>query len=156
METWFILRGWKITSVGKVAFISFKIKRPISNGTLSNKFRTLMNWSSISWKEQLLWRIWVTLDCLCSDVTALSAPELEQSVCCDTEGFAFTLGQRIQPISLTVGNTQWISLLLRFNISLSILVRKSIKPVRLIFLNLEGVVFHQLSFPCTEASLAAA
>lgn len=43
METCFVLRGWKITSTGEVAFISFKIKRPISNGTPSNTFRTLMN-----------------------------------------------------------------------------------------------------------------
>lgn len=33
----------KITSVGKVAIISFTIKRPIRYGTLSNKFKTLMN-----------------------------------------------------------------------------------------------------------------
>lgn len=43
METCFIPERLKITSTGKVAIISFKIKRPITYGTLSNKLKTLMN-----------------------------------------------------------------------------------------------------------------
>lgn len=159
METCLILRGWKITSAGKVAFISFKIKRSISNGTPSNKFRALMNWSSITWKEQPCSSFsgecgWLWTACILISQLSQHQSWSNLATWCDSEGFANTPGERIQPISLMVWNIQWISLLLRFNISLSVLIRKMklYQACKAPFLSTKGVAFPQLFFTCIKAS----